>query len=77
MTGPLFIPRTIYGLGLPLPMSDLPLPPPLTTERISEARLHLARAKNALLTIWPNGGATHMHAAEAFDGITKAIEALS
>lgn len=84
MIGPLFVSLTIHGLGLPLPMSRLPVPaaaveiPPVPVAlRIEEARRHLSRAEGALLLIWPNRGETHQHAREAFDGIAKAREALS
>lgn len=77
MIGPLFVSRTIYGLGLSTPMSDIPVPSIPTADRIAEARRHIARARGALLTIWPNEGATHLYAAEAFEGLKRAEEVLT
>lgn len=53
------------------------LPPQSTEARIAEAKRHLRHAEASLLLIWPNRGETHQHAAEAFAGIRKAMEALS
>ena len=53
------------------------LPPQPTEARIEEAKRHLRQAEASLLLIWPNRGETHIHAAEAFGGISKAMGALS
>jgi hypothetical protein len=56
---------------------DVEAPTKTTTQRIEEARRHIARAEGALLLIWPNRGETHEHAREAFAGLDRAREALS
>lgn len=83
MTSAPSVPTSIHGLGLTIPMSSIPVPATSSHPaqpvaiRIEEARRHIARARGALLLIWPNEGATHMHAAEAFDGLKRAEEALA